>query len=134
MSKARQPDHLDMEIGRRLRLQRRLVGETQAGLGVAMGVTPRQIQNYELGVSRLTASALLKMAYHLGCRVSDLLGDAAGAPVFGDRLAADTRAMIDAFLSLPSVEERRLVVEIVRALAPEPDAALGRSRLKEGWH
>jgi len=50
-------------IGNRIRLKRRLLGVTQVKLSSYLGVTFQQIQKYENGKSRVSASSLLLLAY-----------------------------------------------------------------------
>jgi transcriptional regulator with XRE-family HTH domain len=56
----------DMDIGRRIRLQRVNKGMSQSDLGVACGVTFQQIQKYEKGANRVGGSRLKQIADALG--------------------------------------------------------------------
>lgn len=49
---------IDVHIGRRLRLFRRKAGITQEDLGRAGGITFQQVQKYENGANRLSASMM----------------------------------------------------------------------------
>jgi transcriptional regulator with XRE-family HTH domain len=53
---------MDAHIGQRIRLRRTLLGMTQESLGRGLGVTFQQIQKYERGVSRVSASCLYDIA------------------------------------------------------------------------
>ena len=48
----------DREIGARIRRKRRSLGLTQQDIAVAAGVSYQQIQNYERGTNRVSASRL----------------------------------------------------------------------------
>jgi transcriptional regulator with XRE-family HTH domain len=52
-------------IGRRLRRRRMVMGQTQAALARALGVTFQQIQKYEKGMNRLPPRRLSQLAHHL---------------------------------------------------------------------
>ena len=52
----------DVDIGRRIRLQRVNKGMSQSDLGVACGVTFQQIQKYEKGTNRVGGSRLKQIA------------------------------------------------------------------------
>jgi transcriptional regulator with XRE-family HTH domain len=69
---------IDLHIGRRLRARRRLLGLTQPQLADAVGVRFQQIQKYECGEDRISASRLWRL-----CRVLN-----ASVDYFYDGLAA----------------------------------------------
>jgi len=62
-------EELDLQLGRRLRRRRRLLGLTQADLGTACGVRFQQIQKYETAANRLSAVMLGRLAHALGVPV-----------------------------------------------------------------
>ena len=49
---------IDLHVGRRLRRRRRLMGMTQQQLANTVGIRFQQIQKYECGANRITASRL----------------------------------------------------------------------------
>ncbi len=49
---------IDVHVGARLRARRTLVGLSQTALGDAMGITFQQVQKYESGSNRISASRL----------------------------------------------------------------------------
>lgn len=53
---------IDLHIGKRLRRRRRLLGFTQQQLAETVGVRFQQIQKYECGANRITASRLFELA------------------------------------------------------------------------
>jgi transcriptional regulator with XRE-family HTH domain len=61
---------IDALLGRRLRTRRRMLNLTQQGLGERCGVTFQQIQKYESGANRLSASRLWALSEALGVPVS----------------------------------------------------------------
>ncbi|MFN4025748.1 MAG: helix-turn-helix domain-containing protein [Hyphomonas sp.] len=55
-------DETDLHVGKRLRRRRRLLGMTQQELASQVGVRFQQIQKYECGANRVTASRLYDLA------------------------------------------------------------------------
>lgn len=53
---------LDAHIGRKVQARRSVMGYSQARLAQAIGVTFQQVQKYEAGVNRVSASRLWKIA------------------------------------------------------------------------
>ncbi len=53
---------IDYHVGKRLRRRRRLLGLTQQSLAEAVGLRFQQIQKYECGANRVTASRLYQLA------------------------------------------------------------------------
>jgi transcriptional regulator with XRE-family HTH domain len=53
---------IDLHVGKRLRRRRRLLGLTQQQLAQGVGIRFQQIQKYECGANRITASRLFELA------------------------------------------------------------------------
>ena len=49
---------IDMHVGKRVRLRRTLLGMSQEQLGVTLNLTSQQVQKYESGTNRISASRL----------------------------------------------------------------------------
>lgn len=118
------PDPVDVYVGNAIRARRKVRGVSQERLGEAAGVSFQQIQKYERGSNRVSASMLARIAQALGCRSADLMPPEEGeenAEVRGamELLAADGgMELVRAYLSL-SPARRRSVVAIALALAQE---------------
>lgn len=82
----RKPDPIDIEVGRKIRARRLLMGMTQTALAEAVGVTYQQIQKYENGRSKLGAGRLQAIVDALDVPLSYFFDD---APAEDDRRAAD---------------------------------------------
>ncbi len=52
------PSPIDVHVGARLRQRRTLLGMNQTDLGDALGLTFQQVQKYERGTNRISASRL----------------------------------------------------------------------------
>lgn len=100
------PDPVDVHVGARLRLRRVLMGLSQAQLADAVGLTFQQIQKYERGSNRISASMLYYFAEVLTVPVG----------FFFDDMAATTPRLF------PNGDERaeRQVIEVVRHWAVIP--------------
>jgi transcriptional regulator with XRE-family HTH domain len=100
---------VDAHVGSRIRLKRTIQGMTQTELGKAVGVTFQQMQKYETGANRVSASKLWALSGVLNVPVS----------YFFDGLAdADVPAGVD-----PSVSDR-YAAELLRAISGITDAKL----------
>ena len=64
------PHPIDVHVGRRLRARRRLLGLTQEALATAVDIKFQQIQKYESGSNRVSASRLWALAKALDVPVS----------------------------------------------------------------
>ncbi len=56
------PNPVDVHVGARLRQRRTLLGMNQTNLGSAIGVTFQQVQKYESGANRVSASRLFNLS------------------------------------------------------------------------
>lgn len=64
------PAAIDAHVGARLRLLRRAAGLSQEALAEPLGLTFQQVQKYERGANRVSASKLWEIAAILGVEVS----------------------------------------------------------------
>jgi transcriptional regulator with XRE-family HTH domain len=62
----------DKIVGANLRRIRTQAGESQTELGNALGITFQQIQKYEKGTNRISASRVVQVCRHYKCPISDL--------------------------------------------------------------
>lgn len=66
---ARRPDAIDHSVGQTIRKLRLAANMSQETLAARVGVTFQQLQKYENGQNRVSASRLLQLATALGARV-----------------------------------------------------------------
>ena len=139
------PNPIDVHVGNRVRMRRLLIGMSQERLGKELGLTFQQIQKYEKGTNRISASRLYRMAQVLGVPVQyffeDLPAAAGGEPVAaaaGGMAESRNQAMIMDFLgsseglqlnrhfaTIRDPDVRRAVVDLVRNLAKAEGKAQG---------
>ncbi len=69
------PNPIDVHVGNRVRMRRMLVGMSQEKLGDALGLTFQQVQKYEKGANRVSASRLYQVASTLGVPIQFFFDD-----------------------------------------------------------
>ena len=79
---------IDVHVGARLRQKRQLMGLSQERLGQQVGLTFQQIQKYERGTNRISASRLWQLAKLMGVPVGYFYDDFADMPPDTDPAAA----------------------------------------------
>jgi transcriptional regulator with XRE-family HTH domain len=118
---------IDTLLGRRLRIRRRLMGLTQSQLALMVGVRFQQIQKYESGANRISASRLWRFCQALGAPVSYFFEGLPSAP--GQAATAEdddlmdrpeSRDLIRAFHQLDERPRRRLL-DLAKALNTGPE-------------
>ena len=66
----RSPNPVDLHVGARIRMRRRMQGVSQERLADALGLTFQQVQKYVRGANRVSASKLYEIAASLRTPVS----------------------------------------------------------------
>src|ERR1700761_9231535 len=90
------PDPIDIEVGGRIRARRVALGISQTALAKALGLTFQQVQKYEKGANRVSASTLVRVAKELGVTVAFLVGEGGEAAPTAERGATALPATSDA--------------------------------------
>ncbi|MGV6802447.1 MAG: helix-turn-helix domain-containing protein [bacterium] len=120
---------IDLHVGQKLRQRRCLLGLTQQKLAEAVGIKFQQIQKYESGANRVSASRLWALANALDVPVSFFFDDLRGTkdmcesnpsafPTMQGSLSGDTTSAI-----APGVFSDKETIDLVRAyyhLSEEP--------------
>jgi len=105
---------VDVHVGKRVRHRRWMVGMTQQQLADKVGIKFQQIQKYETGMNRISASRLWDIADALGVAISFFFeGLAADAPQVSEPLGdilADKEALmlVRSYYAIPEAQRRRL--------------------------
>jgi transcriptional regulator with XRE-family HTH domain len=116
---------VDVHVGKRIRHRRWMNGVTQQQLAEKVGIKFQQIQKYETGMNRVSASRLWDIARALGVPVSFFFegmdGPAAPAAPAGDMpgdILADREALelLRSYYAIPENQRRRLF-ELARVLS-----------------
>lgn len=96
------PHPFDIEVGKRVSFRRRELGMSQTDLGTGLGLTFQQVQKYERGANRISASKLHEMSKILDVSCAWLMGEA-GAPTgaeLPDAVDAKAQKMLKAWRRL----------------------------------
>ncbi|WP_323786148.1 helix-turn-helix transcriptional regulator [Thalassovita sp.] len=116
---------VDVHVGKRIRHRRWLVGMTQQQLAEQVGIKFQQIQKYETGTNRVSASRLWDIAEALDVAVSFFFAGLEGdegegdvAQVFPSDLIADKEALdlVRSYYAIPEHQRKRLF-ELARCLS-----------------
>ena len=135
------PSPVDVHVGARVRVRRTLLGMTQTNLGDAIGVSFQQMQKYENGANRISASRLFTLSRVFDLPIEYFFDDmptavAASSPAQGGGKAKklpsyepnpmakrETMELVRAYYKIKDAEIRKRLFEMVKALG----AAMSRS-------
>ena len=121
-----QPHPVEQHVGAQVRLRRRMLGVSQERLADQLGLTFQQVQKYERGHNRISASKLFQIAEALQTDISHFFRGIASA---GDTKTKPQRDAFSDFLASPEGLElvqlwgdvpqkaRRKLMGLVRVLA-----------------
>lgn len=115
---------VDIHVGKRVRHRRWMVGMTQHQLAEKVGIKFQQIQKYETGMNRVSASRLWDISAALSAPVSfffegleshadDLNGASMPGDILADKEALD---LVRSYYAIPENQRRRLF-ELARVLS-----------------
>lgn len=113
---------VDVHVGKRIRHRRWMVGMTQQQLADSVGIKFQQIQKYETGMNRVSASRLWDIARTLGVQIGfffeGLTGEGADDTHPGSDILASKEAMelVRAYYSIPEAQRKRLF-DLARVLS-----------------
>jgi transcriptional regulator with XRE-family HTH domain len=118
---------IDQHVGARIRMRRMVRGFSQTELGKAVGVTFQQVQKYENGANRVSASRLQEIANVLKVRpdfffanASTKVGNAGlkeTAVIEGFISSRDGIALSKAFIKISNRRIRRSIIALVEQIA-----------------
>ncbi|MBF9045166.1 helix-turn-helix domain-containing protein [Rhodobacterales bacterium HKCCE4037] len=123
------PHPIDLHVGQRIRERRWTVGMTQQQLAGHVGIKFQQIQKYETGANRVSASRLWDMAIALSVPVSHFFegmeddtsdadaGDDVLHDLFADKAAVE---LVRTYYTIPEDQRGRLS-DLVRDLSDGDD-------------
>jgi transcriptional regulator with XRE-family HTH domain len=125
------PNLIDEHVGARVRMRRTMLGMSQEKLGEALGITFQQVQKYEKGTNRISASRLHHLSHLLQVSMpfffegaphvpgpSEDIGVAPSPAYVSEFLASsDGLALIKAFRRIEQPQLRRSIVKLVEEVA-----------------
>lgn len=111
---------VDAHVGKRIRHRRWMIGMTQQQLADKVGIKFQQIQKYETGMNRVSASRLHEIAAAMEVPVAFFFegleggeSPAATSDLLGDKEALE---LVRAYYSIPEAQRRRLF-DLARVLS-----------------
>lgn len=119
------PHPVDMHVGQRLRMRRTLLGMSQEMLAERLGISFQQLQKYEKGSNRLSASRLHELARMLDVPVSFFFDElpSEGAPAIqppaDPLIKRESLELVRAYYDIPDPQVRQQLVELIRLLGLE---------------
>lgn len=119
---------VDVHVGKRVRHRRWMVGMTQQQLGENVGIKFQQIQKYETGMNRISASRLWDIATALDVPISFFFEGLEGAENLAASAQAEARPqgdlladkealeLVRSYYAIPEQQRRRLF-DLARVLS-----------------
>lgn len=113
---------VDVHVGKRIRHRRWMVGMTQQQLAEKVGIKFQQIQKYETGMNRVSASRLWDIAETLAVPVSFFFEGLATETEQEEQVPSDLLAdkealeLVRSYYAIPETQRRRLF-ELARVLS-----------------
>ena len=117
---------IDAHVGLRVRARRRALGLGQVHLAQRLGLTFQQVQKYERGSNRISASKLYEIAKALQVPVAFFFEGLETPPA-----ASEPEALVhnflhstgaldlgEAYLRLVNDDQRRIVLDLMKSMAP----------------
>ena len=126
----------DKHVGSRLRMRRRMLDMSQTDVANALGLTFQQLQKYEKGSNRISASRLQHLSQILQVpvpfffegapaasgipRAGNGTAEASSSSYVSDFLAtSDGLDLVKAFMGIEDPKLRRAIVRLVEEIVPE---------------
>ncbi len=123
---------IDRHVGARIRMRRKILGVSQEKLADSLGLTFQQVQKYEKGANRVSASKLDEIAAALQTQVAYFFEGLADPSIEVDARAKGAEQFVHDFLMTPEGLElaglfpritrpavRRRILDLVRSMADE---------------
>jgi transcriptional regulator with XRE-family HTH domain len=120
---AKESNPIDVKVGNRIRSQRLMRGLSQTALAEACGITFQQVQKYEKGTNRVSASRMMQIAQILGTTASSFFGENDHKSKQNADIelikSADVLRPLRAFDRIPPGKVRASLIAHIEALARE---------------
>jgi transcriptional regulator with XRE-family HTH domain len=130
----RDPNYIDVHVGSRIRMRRQIVSMSQEKLGEMLGITFQQVQKYEKGSNRISASRLYYAAKILGVPVQAFFEDLPGSEndkglsesseqnsVMSSLMNAEGIQLAKAFRDADNTTKRKLIATLARCIVDMKD-------------
>jgi transcriptional regulator with XRE-family HTH domain len=125
------PDPTDKHVGNRVRMRRLMLGVSQTTLADALRISFQQVQKYEKGTNRISASRLQQISHFLQAPISFFFegllkssdnpakkdGAVLPSDIFHFMATSDGLSLATSFPRIRSPHLRRCIVSLVEELA-----------------
>lgn len=110
---------IDIYVGKRIRFKRKVLGLTQSDLAEKVDLTFQQIQKYEKGENRVSASMLYKIARVLDTSVSFFFEEYSESGNADESLSDDKNAieLIRSFASIKNPELKKRILMLISSVS-----------------
>lgn len=130
------PNPVDLHVGARVRMRRKFLGMSQEALAEMIDLTFQQVQKYERGSNRISASKLYEISKALKAPIAYFFegyGEAESAEGFSESeseqfvhgflMTTEGIELAEAFPRIRNTKYRRRILELVRTLAEDDESA-----------
>ena len=131
------PNPVDIHVGKRIRARRKDVRVSQEKLAEQLGLTFQQIQKYEKGSNRVSASKLYEIARALQASIEyffrGLENPSGGTPGMTENdtspfvhdfvTTTEGRELVGEFAKIQDPQVRKQMLDLIKSLARNPAAA-----------
>ena len=124
------PDPIDAKIGARVQMRRLTLEMSQTKVGEALDISYQQVQKYENGTNRISASSLQQLANLLDVTPGYFFADACpgtaaaaiplgpnGQAKIADFMMSEGRQLCRAFAAVRDTEVRKRILDLIVSLA-----------------
>ncbi len=118
----KKPRPVDVHVGKRLRLRRSTLGMSQDDLGKQVGITFQQIQKYERGTNRVSASRIWEFARILNVPEDYFFEGLEGSKTSGDSDdqlldSKESQQLIKAYYNVLKPQVRQKIRNLIQSIA-----------------
>jgi transcriptional regulator with XRE-family HTH domain len=133
--RAKKPNRVDIEVGRRVRQYRLMANMSQTDLGKRLGVTFQQVQKYEKGANRVGAGRLMRAAEILNVPItaffdgmqSGTVKDTDENPLADFSGDPQTNRLLEAFSEISDLSVQSAIVNLVEVIRAKNGKANSRT-------
>jgi transcriptional regulator with XRE-family HTH domain len=116
------PDPVDVYVGSQIRTRRLLLGMNQEDLAQSLGLTFQQVQKYESGANRVSASRLWEIAAILKMPIGYFFPGHQGQRPPNEQLQRpESIELIRFFYAIPNARTRQQFFEMMKTASASPD-------------
>jgi transcriptional regulator with XRE-family HTH domain len=113
------PNPVDVHVGKRIRLRRLFLGMNQETLATRIGLTFQQVQKYEGGANRVSASRLAEIARILEVTIPYFFADREPAQRREYMEQSETIELLRFYYGISDDSVRQHFAELVKAIAAQ---------------